>query len=113
VGLVASLVAGSLLFFVAFGSIFNGSWIVLIASLIGYFFAGWAIGVSRLSARRWLAIALVFPALPFASMFFLASIPEAGIVRAALWPLGIALASGLALGGQWLGEMIGSQRKQQ
>ena len=94
-----ALFSGAVLFFLCFAAIFNGSWPPLLFLLVCYAAAG-ALGVraARVAAMP-LALALAAPALPWVLWLFPASIPEAGLLRALLWPgLGIA-AGGLA----WLG----------
>lgn len=95
----AALVCGAVLFFLNFAAIFNGSWPLLIFFLLGYAAAGalgvWAGGV----APTPLALVLTAPALPWMAWLFPASIPEAGVWRALLWPGLVVLMAGLG----WLG----------
>jgi hypothetical protein len=97
--LVAAFLGGAVLFFLCFAAIFNGSWSLLLLFLLGYAVAG-ALGAWLGHVPPMLfAAALSAPAAPWVLWLFPASIPEAGLARALLWP---ALA---ALGGVlgWLG----------
>jgi hypothetical protein len=95
----AAFVVGAALFFLSFAAIFNGSWALLLLFLGCYAAAGalavWIGGVSPMA----LALVLAGPALPWVLWLFPASILEAGVLRALLWP-GLALLMG-GLG--WLG----------
>jgi hypothetical protein len=95
----AALVGGAVLFFLNFAAIFNGSWPLLAVFLLGYAAAGalavWAGGV----APTPLALVLTAPAVPWVLWLFPASIPEAGVWRALLWPGLVMLMAGLG----WLG----------
>ena len=94
-----ALLTGAILFFLSFAAIFNGSWSMLLVFLLCYVPAG-ALGV-RLGkeAAKLMALTLAVPELPWVLWLFRASIPEAGLLRALLWP-GLALAAG---GMAWLG----------
>ncbi|HET6837194.1 MAG TPA: hypothetical protein VFH24_04065 [Gemmatimonadales bacterium] len=95
----AALLSGAILFFLCFAAIFNGAWRLLLFFLLCYAAAG-ALGVwaGRVKAVP-LALTLVIPAVPWVLWLFPASIPEAGVLRALLWPgLGVGM-GGLA----WLG----------
>jgi hypothetical protein len=88
-----------MLFFLCFAAIFNGAWPLLLLFLLCYGAAG-ALGVwaGRVKAAP-LALTLAVPAVPWVLWLFPASIPEAGVLRALLWPgLGVGM-GGLA----WLG----------
>jgi hypothetical protein len=95
----AAFLCGAVLFFLCFAAIFNGSWVLLLLFLLGYALAGalgtWAGDVPP----RMLAIVLSGPAAPWVLWLFPASIPEAGLARALLWP-GLVVLGGI-LG--WLG----------
>jgi hypothetical protein len=94
-----AVLGGAVLFFLSFAAIFNGSWPLLLFFLLCYAGAG-AIGVAVGGvAPAPLAIALSAPAVPWVLWLFPASIPEAGLVRALLWPALAVLMSGLG----WLG----------
>jgi hypothetical protein len=95
----AAMAAGAGLFFLSFGAIFTGSWALLGFFLLGYAAAG-ACAV-RIGGGRpgTVGLLLAVPAVPWVSWLFPASIPEAGLLRALLWP-----ALGLLMGGLgWLG----------
>jgi hypothetical protein len=95
----AALLSGAVLFFLCFAAIFNGSWPLLLVFLLCYAAAG-AFGVwaGRVKVVP-LALSLAAPALPWVLWLFPASIAEAGVLRALLWPgLGVVM-GGLA----WLG----------
>jgi hypothetical protein len=93
------LLAGTVLFFLNFAAIFVGSWALLLCFLLCYAAAG-ALGV-RLGGVTPGAAALILaaPAVPWLLWLFPASVAEAGLPRALLWP-GIA---GIAGGLGWLG----------
>jgi hypothetical protein len=74
----AAFVSGAALFFLCFAAIFNGSWPLLVVPL---------------------ALTLAAPAVPWVLWLFPASVSEAGLLRALLWP-GLAAATG---GLAWLG----------
>lgn len=98
----AAVLAGAVLFFLCFAAIFNGSWTLLLIFLLCYAAAG-ALGVrvGGVGAAP-LALALVVPAVPWVLWLFPASVPEAGLLRALLWP---ALA--LVMGGfAWIGAKV-------
>jgi len=98
---VAVMAAGAGLFFLSFGAIFNGSWTLLILFLLCYPGVG-AAGV-RIGGVRPTLVALlaVVPALPWVAWLFPASIPEAGLLRASLWPALVLLMGGLTyMGGR-------------
>ena len=98
---VAAFLAGVLLFFMVFAAIFNGSWGLLILFLFGYAGAGalavWAGGLPPVPT----AAVLAAPAVPWVLWLFPASIPEAGLARALLWPALLVVAWCLG----WLGGM--------
>jgi hypothetical protein len=93
--------AGAALFFMSFGAIFTGSWIMLAFFLLGY--AGAGACAVRFGAVRpgTLALLLAVPAVPWVSWLFPASIPEAGLLRALLWPALVLLMGGLGWLGGW------------
>ena len=80
-------------FFLCFAAIFNGSWPLLLFFVLCYAAAG-ALGVQagRVGAVP-LALTLAAPAVPWVLWLFPASIPEAGLLRALLWP-GVGVATG-------------------
>jgi hypothetical protein len=88
-----------MLFFLTFAAIFNGSWALLIFFLLCYAGAGaltaWAAGIEPAPT----AAALTAPAVPWVLWLFPASIPEAGLARALLWP-GLVVVAGCL---SWLG----------
>jgi hypothetical protein len=90
------------LFFLNFAAVFNGSWALLLLFLLGYAAAGalavWAGGV----APGPVALVLIAPAVPWVLWLFPASIPEAGVLRALLWPALVVLMGGLG----WLGGKV-------
>lgn len=93
------LVSGAALFFLCFAAIFNGSWPLLLFFLLGYVAAG-ALGVwAGGAAPAHLALVLVAPAVPWVLWLFPASVPEAGLLRALLWPALVAVMGGAG----WLG----------
>jgi len=91
--------AGAGLFFMSFGAIFTGSWTMLGFLLLGY--AGVGACAVQVGAVRpgMVALLLAVPAVPWVSWLFPASIPEAGLPRALLWPALVLLMGGLG----WLG----------
>jgi hypothetical protein len=91
--------AGAGLFFMSFGAIFTGSWPMLGFLLLGYAVVGAC--AARFGAVRpgTVALLLAVPAVPWVSWLFPASIPEAGLLRALLWPALVLLMGGLG----WLG----------
>jgi hypothetical protein len=93
------LLSGALLFFLIFGAVFVGSWLLLLVVLLGYAVAG-ALGV-RIGgvAPGSMAIALAAPAVPWVLWLFPAAAAEEGLLRALPWP-GLALA---AAGAGWFG----------
>ena len=101
----AAVAAGAGLFFLSFGAIFTGSWPMLGLFLLGYAAVG--AGAVRLGGVQpaTAALMLTFPALFWLTWLFPASIPEAGLLRALLWPGLVALMGGLAWAGgravQW------------
>lgn len=100
-----ALLGGAVLFFLCFAAIFNGSWPLLLCFLLCYAVAG-ALGVRAGGVKPVpLAMTLAAPTVPWVLWLFPASIPEAGVLRALLWPgLGLVVA-GLA----WLGGTAGVQ----
>ncbi|HKU61831.1 MAG TPA: hypothetical protein VJQ44_11485 [Gemmatimonadales bacterium] len=96
---VLALAAGLGLFVLCFGAIFTGSWPLLVAFLLCYAAVGAAAvrlgGVPPTTG----ALLLIVPAGLFVTWLFPASIPEAGLLRALLWPGLVALMGGLA----WVG----------
>jgi hypothetical protein len=97
--LVAAFLGGAVLFFLCFAAIFNGSWLLLLLFLLGYAVAG-ALGawLGHVPPLLFAAV-LSAPAAPWVLWLFPASIPEAGLARALLWPALVVL--GGILG--WLG----------
>jgi len=95
----AAVIGGALLFFLNFAAIFNGSWALLLLFLACYGLAG-AVGVRAGGVRPLpLTLALIAPALPWVLWLFPASVPEAGLLRALLWPGLLLLMAALG----WLG----------
>ena len=94
-----AFLGGALLFFLNFAAIFNGSWALLLVFLACYGLAG-AVGV-RLGGvdPLPLTLALIAPAVPWVLWLFPASIPEAGVLRALLWPALVGIMGALG----WLG----------
>ena len=82
-----ALIIGAVLFFLCFAAIFNGSRPLLLFFILCYVP---------------LALALAGPAVPWVLWLFPASIPEAGLLRALLWP-GIAL---ILFGLAWIGGAV-------
>jgi hypothetical protein len=107
-----ALACGAVLFFLSFAAVFNGAWPLLLLFTLCYSGAG-ALGV-RLggAAPGLLALVLVLPGFPWVMWLFPASIPEAGIPRALLWP-GLMLVMGLLawLGGRIAGAASRSSRR--
>jgi hypothetical protein len=99
-----ALASGAVLFFLSFAAVFNGIWPLLILFVLCYAGAG-ALGVRIGGAAPGLiAIVLVLPAFPWVMWLFPASIPEAGILRALLWPsLMLVMATVAWLGGRLAG----------
>ena len=96
---VLGFLGGAVLFFLVFAAIFNGLWPLLIVFVLCYAAAG-ALGVrvgGALPAN--MATALVIAAVPWTLWLFPASVLEAGLLRALLWPGLVAVAWGIA----WLG----------
>jgi hypothetical protein len=100
------LVGGAALFFLSFAAVFNGVWSLLVLFVLCYAGAG-ALGV-RLggAAPAPLAVILALPAVPWILWLFPASIPEAGLLRALLWPALLLIMWALA----WLGGWLASAR---
>ena len=100
---VAVVAAGAGLFFLIFGAIFNGLWPLLMVFLLCY--SGVGAAAVRFGRVRPTLVALlaVLPAVPWVSWLFPASIPEAGLLRASLWPALVLLMAGLA----WMGGRAG------
>ena len=98
----AALAAGAGLFFLSFAAIFNGSWLLLGLFLLCYGVVG--AGIVRVAGvRPWAAaLLLVLPALLGITWLFPASIPEAGLLRALLWPGLVGLMGALAWLGGWM-----------
>jgi hypothetical protein len=107
-----ALAGGAVLFFLCFAAVFNGVWPLLLLFTLCYLGAG-MLGV-RLggAAPGLLALVLVLPGFPWVMWLFPASIPEAGILRALLWP-GLMLVMGLLawLGGRIAGAASRSSRR--
>ena len=79
---------------------------MLLLFVLGYAVAGaLAVRVGGVAPLP-VAVTLVAPAIPGVAMLFPASIPEAGILRALLWPGLVVLTGGLA----WLGGKLGTRR---
>jgi hypothetical protein len=99
---LAVVAAGAGLFFLIFGAIFNGLWSLLAIFLLCYLGVGAA--PVRIGGVRPMPAALlaVLPALPWVTWLFPASIPEAGLLRASLWPALVLLMGGLA----WMGGRV-------
>jgi hypothetical protein len=74
----AAFVVGAGLFFLSFGAIFTGSWLLLVLVLLCYAVVG--AGAVRLGGVRPAAAALllVLPAVPWVTWLFPASIPKPG-----------------------------------
>jgi hypothetical protein len=100
------LLGGTVLFFLSFAAIFVGSWVLLLCVLLCYAAAG-ALGVrvGRVAPSA-AALILAAPAVPWLLWLFPASLAEAGLLRALLWP-GIA---GIAGGLGWLGGRVAAAR---
>ena len=76
---------------------------MLLLFVLSYAVAGaLAVRVGGVAALP-VAVALVAPAIPWVAWLFPASIPEAGILRALLWPALVVIAGGLACLGGHLG----------
>ena len=99
----AAFIGGAVLFFLTFAAIFNGSWVLLLLFLLCYAEAGALAVRGGGVAPEPFALALVSPAVPWVLWLFPASIPEAGVLRALLWPGLVLLMDGLA----WLGGRLG------
>lgn len=93
------LLSGALLFFLTFGAVFVGSWLLLLVVLVGYGAAG-ALGV-RIGgvAPKYVAVTLAVPAVPWVLWLFPAAAAEEGLLRALAWP-GLVL---VAAGAGWVG----------
>jgi hypothetical protein len=101
------LVSGAALFFLSFAAVFNGIWSLLFLFVLCYAGAG-ALGVRFGGALPTpLAAILVVPAVPWVLWLFPASIPEAGFLRALLWPALVLVMWMLA----WLGGRLGRAAK--
>jgi hypothetical protein len=98
----AAFLGGVLLFFLNFAAIFNGSWALLALFLACYAAAGAAGVRAGRVAPTPLTLALICPAVPWVLWLFPASIPEAGLLRALLWPALVLLMGTLA----WLGGRV-------
>jgi hypothetical protein len=108
-----ALLSGAVLFFLCFAAIFNGSWPLLLFFVLCYAAAG-ALGVraGKVGAVP-LALTLAAPAVPWVLWLFPASIPEAGVLRALLWPgLGIATGGLAWLGGNAVARARGHQARE-
>ena len=98
----AALLAGAALFFLNFAAVFNGLWALLLLFLLGYAAAGGlAVWAGRVAAGT-VALVLIAPAVPWMLWLFPASILEAGVLRALLWPGLVMLMGGLG----WLGGKV-------
>jgi hypothetical protein len=99
-----ALATGAVLFFLCFAAVFNGIWPLLVLFVLCYAGAA-ALGVRIGGASPWLlATVLLLPAFPWVMWLFPASIPEAGILRALLWPALVLVMFALAwLGGRFAG----------
>ena len=107
---VLCILAGAALFFLVFAAVFNGLWLLLILFVLMYGLAG-AGGVAFGKARpQTIALALIAPALPWLLWLFPASIPEAGLFRAMLWPASVAILFSLAWLGGWIVAGIAARR---
>ena len=95
-GLLAGVVSGAVLFFLCFAAIFNGLLGLLIAFLLGFAVAAALLGRSFRLTPRQAASALAAPAVPWVLWLWPASIPEAGLLRASLWPALLVAVFGLA-----------------
>ncbi|HEY9505414.1 MAG TPA: hypothetical protein VIQ27_05565 [Gemmatimonadales bacterium] len=94
-----AFLGGAGLFFLTFAAIFNGSWSLLLFFLLAYVGAGaLAVWVGHVAPGP-LALALAAPAVPWVLWLFPASIPEAGLGRALLWPGLVVLLAALG----WFG----------
>ena len=94
-----AFMGGAVLFFLSFAAIFTGSWPLLLVFLLTYAVLGaLAVRLGGVSPTP-LAVVLAAPALPWVLWLFPASIAEAGVLRALLWPGLATLAGGLG----WLG----------
>ena len=103
---MSAVVIGAVLFFLCFAAAFNGSWTLLVSFMLCYGLAG-AVGVRAGNAAPGpLAVALVAAAFPWMTWLFPASVAEAGLPRALLWPAIVAVMGGLA----WLGGALGRRR---
>ena len=97
----AALGAGAGLFFLSFGAIFTGAWPLLVLFLLCYPAAG-GLAVRAGGVRPAMAaVMLILPAIPWLTWLFPASIPEAGMLRALLWPGLVLVMGGLAWLGGW------------
>lgn len=103
---VVGVIIGALLFFLCFGAIFAGSAPLLLLFLTGFFLAGYLLARRSPLSPRAISFSLALPVGPWALQFGVASIPEAGVLRALLWPLGLAMV--LALG--FLGALVARRR---
>ena len=93
------LACGAALFFLSFAAVFNGAWPLLLLFVLCYGAAG-ALGVSVGGIPpAHMATALTAPAVPWVLWLFPASVPEAGLLRAMLWPGLVVIMWGLV----WLG----------
>ena len=102
----AAVAAGAALFFLSFGAIFTGSWSLLGLFLLGYAAAGaGAVRIGGLPPAT-AALLLVLPSVPWIIWLFPASMPEAGLLRALLWPGLVALMGGMA----WAGGQVARRR---
>jgi hypothetical protein len=101
---LAALIVGAGLFFACFSAIFVGSWFLLLLFLCCYAVAGaLLVRIGRVHPRT-VTLLLVAPAIPWLLWLFPASIPEAGLLRALLWPLLVLVMAGLSWGGIAIGE---------
>jgi hypothetical protein len=100
--LALSVATGCGLFFMAFASVFNGLWALLIVCLVCYpGVAVVAVGLGRARPVP-VAVALVSPTLPWLLWLLPAAIVEAGLLRAAVWPLAVGLVFVLAWLAGWI-----------
>ena len=104
------LAAGAVLFFLLFGTVFVGSWLMLAMVLLGYAGAG-AVGVraGRLAPTT-LATLLAAPAALPMLWLFPASVVEEGLARALLWPGLVLLGWALAWAGGKAASRLPSRR---
>ena len=107
---LAAFIGGAGLFFGCFGAIFVASWALLFLFLCCYAAAGALLVWIGPAHPRTLTLLLVAPAVPWLLWLFPASIAEAGLPRALLWPLLVAIMGALSWSGAAVARALARRR---